>query len=104
MTGDNALALHLDATQDFKEISVVGLICYAAPTMGEALMELNRYARLAAEVDFPAEGGRFQLQPRYGARWLVDTRNDPQDFPETLMRHRLDRLCFVRSRRRIDRI
>lgn len=82
MTGDAALALHLGATQDFKEISVVGLICYAAPTMGEALMELNRYARLAAEVDFPAEGGRFQIQPRAGALWLVDTRSDPQDFPE----------------------
>jgi len=82
MTGDAALALHLGATQDFKEISVVGLICYAAPTMGEALMELNRYARLAAEVEFPAEGGRFQIQPRDGALWLVDTRSDPEDFPE----------------------
>ena len=82
MTGDDALALHLGATQDFKEISVVGLICYAAPTMGEALMELNRYARLAAEVDFPAEGGRFQVLPRDGALWLVDTRSGPEDFPE----------------------
>lgn len=82
MTGDDALALRLGATQDFKEISVVGLICYAAPTMGEALMELNRYARLAAEVDFPVEGGRFQVRPRDGALWLVDTRSDPEDFPE----------------------
>src|SRR5437016_5519623 len=28
-----SLALHLGAARDFREFSVVGLICYAAPTM-----------------------------------------------------------------------
>jgi AraC-like DNA-binding protein len=77
-----ALALHLGATKDFKELSVVGLICYAAPTMGEALMELNRYGRLVAEVDIPVKGGRFQLTPLNGELWMVDMRGDPNSFPE----------------------
>ena len=77
-----ALALHLGARQDFKDLSVVGLICYAAPTMGEALMELNRYGRLVAEVDVPVPGGRFQMVQRDGGLWLTDMRADPDNFPE----------------------
>ncbi|CUS46505.1 MAG: AraC family transcriptional regulator ligand-binding domain-containing protein [Pseudomonadota bacterium] len=77
-----ALALDLGAEKDFKEISVVGLICYAAPTMGAALMELNRFSRLTAEVDIPVSGGRFQLTPIDGELWLVDMRSDPNAFPE----------------------
>lgn len=76
------LALHLGATKDFRELSVVGLICYAAPTMGEALAELNRYGRLVAEVDIAVAGGRFQVVQRDGALWLADMRGDPNSFPE----------------------
>ena len=77
-----SLALHLGAHQDLKEMSVVGLICYAAPTMGEALVELNRYGALVAEVDVPGVGGRFQVVQQDGELWLVDTRRDPNSFPE----------------------
>lgn len=77
-----ALALDMGAARDFREFSVVGLICYAASTMGEALMELNRYGQLVAEVDLPSEGGRFQVVQREGEMWLVDTRQDPNTFPE----------------------
>lgn len=77
-----ALALQLGAAGDFKEISVVGLICYAASTMGEALAELNRYGRLVFEVDVPGNGGRFQMTRIAGESWLVDTRFDPNSFPE----------------------
>jgi AraC-like DNA-binding protein len=76
------LALRLGAANDFREISVVGLICYAAPTMGEGLKELNRYGRLAMEVDIPAGAQRFQMVQRDGALWLTDTRLQPDAFPE----------------------
>ncbi|MBP6011650.1 MAG: AraC family transcriptional regulator [Alphaproteobacteria bacterium] len=82
LCGDPALALHLGARRDFKDVSVVGLICYAAPTMGDGLMELNRFGRLVVEVDVPAGGARFQLQRRDEELWLVDTRIDPNSFPE----------------------
>lgn len=77
-----ALALHLGAANDFREFSVVGLICYASPTMGAALAELNRYGRLVAEVDIPAAGRRFQVIQQDGRMWLEDTRSDPDAFPE----------------------
>ena len=82
LCGDPALPLHLGAAQNFTEISVVGLICYAAHTMGEALMELNRYGRLVAELDLPGGDSRFQVQEIEGGLWLVDTRADPDSFPE----------------------
>lgn len=77
-----AFALHLGASDDFREFSVVGLICYAAPTMGEALVELNRYGRLVAEVDLPVAGQRFSVTRDADAMWLADTRADALAFPE----------------------
>jgi AraC-like DNA-binding protein len=82
LCGAPDLALRLGAANDFREISVVGLICYAAPTMGEGLKELNRYGRLAMEVDLPAGAQRFPMVQRDGQLWLTDTRTDPNDFPE----------------------
>jgi AraC-like DNA-binding protein len=82
MCDDPALPLHLGAARNFTEISVVGLICYSAATMGEALMELNRFGRLVAELDLPEQDERFQVQQIDGASWLVDTRTDPNGFPE----------------------
>lgn len=81
-TGAAAFALGLGAAQDFREFSVVGLICYSAPTMGEALGELNRFGRLVAEVDLPGEGGRFEVAPRPDGLWLIDRRSEPEAFPE----------------------
>ncbi len=82
LTGDPALALKVGAETDFHEMSVVGLICYAAQTMGEAMVELNRFGRLVAQVDVPAEGERFRIEPRDNGLWLTDTRLDPDSFPE----------------------
>lgn len=82
LTGDPALALHLGQAGDLRDVSVVGLICYAAPTMGAGLAELNRFGRLVAELDIPSRGGRFQIEPRDNGLWMVDTRLDPDSFPE----------------------
>ncbi len=79
---DPAFALHLGAAKDFREFSVVGLICYASPTMGEALAELNRYGQLAIEVALPGRGKRFELTRIDGELWLVDMRTDANSFPE----------------------
>src|SRR5579863_8642257 len=45
-TGDPALALHYGETNDLAQISVVGLLASASETMGDALVQLNRYGRL----------------------------------------------------------
>lgn len=82
LTGDPALALHLGQAGDLREVSVVGLICHAAPTMAAALGELNRFGRLVAELDIPGREGRFQVEPRDNGLWMIDTRLDPDSFPE----------------------
>jgi AraC-like DNA-binding protein len=82
LSGCPALALEFGTGNDLREFSVVGLICYASPTMGAALAELNRYGRLVTEVDVPVAGQRYQLVREGEALWLVDTRLDPNAFPE----------------------
>ena len=75
------LGLRFGAGTNFEEVSLVGLICRAAGTMGEALQQLNRYRRLIAEVDLGG-GERFELVWRDDDLWLEDRRPDPNAFPE----------------------
>jgi AraC-like DNA-binding protein len=80
-TGDPALALHFGEAMDIGQLSIVGLLGQACATTGEAFAQLNRYARLAVDIDLGATD-RLQLVQRGAALWLVDTRPDPDDFPE----------------------
>lgn len=77
-----ALGLEFGAATRFDDFSIVGLICRAAGTMGEALQHLNRYRRLIAEVDLGGAGERFAITPREDGLWLEDRRPDPDAFPE----------------------
>ncbi len=82
LCNDAALPLRLGAAQNFDKISIVGLMCYSAATMGEALNLLNRYGYLVAELDVPEPDNRFQLIFENDDLWLVDTRSNPNKFPE----------------------
>lgn len=82
MTGEPALALKFPEATRFEQISIVGLICQAADTMGGALKQLNRFSRLVVEVDGVSDGPRFQLTPRNGELWLED--RCAEDFPELI--------------------
>lgn len=80
MTGDPALALHYGALDDLAEISIVGLIGHASETMAKAWGQLNRFGRLVVEFD----GGpdRFLMERDARGLWSVDTRQNPNAFPE----------------------
>jgi len=80
LANDPALALHYGAFNDMAEVSVVGLIANASETMIEAFAQLNRYGRLVIEFDGPAE--RFRLERDAAGLWVVDNRENPNDFPE----------------------
>ncbi len=82
LTGDPALALHFGEAFDMAEISIVGLLCMASETAGEAFAQLNRYERLIADVDGLTSGPRLVLERSAGQIWLVDTRDNPNEFPE----------------------
>jgi AraC-like DNA-binding protein len=79
---DPAFGLHFGEESDFAEMSIVGLICQSAATMGEAFHQMNRYARLAIEVEGHAVGNRFELKKIGGEMWLEDKRRNPNEFPE----------------------
>jgi len=82
LCNDPALALHYGEAIDLSEVSIVGLICHAAETMLDAFKQLNRFGRLVVEVEGMNDGDRFQ-HVRDGERlWLIDTRRNPNDFPE----------------------
>jgi AraC-like DNA-binding protein len=79
LSGDPALALHYGET-DISEVSIVGLIGQTAETVLESIAQLNRYVRLIVEAE--GEGDRFALRRERGGLWLVDTRPNPNAFPE----------------------
>jgi AraC-like DNA-binding protein len=82
LTADPALALHFGAEMALSEISIVGLIGEASETMGDALVQINRYGRLVVEVDGIGDGPRFAMHERHGGVWFVDQRANPNEFPE----------------------
>ncbi len=82
LCNDPAFGLHFGAESRFEAMSIVGLICHSAATMGEAFAQMNRFARLAVEVEGHGAGPRFALVRTDGALWLEDQRHNPNDFPE----------------------
>jgi AraC-like DNA-binding protein len=83
MTGDSAIALHYGEEVDLGELSIAGLIMNASETMGAAFVQMNRFGRLAIEVEGVAPGGsRFRNVADARGLWLVDDRANPNDFPE----------------------
>jgi len=81
LCADPALAMHFAEEIDMSEFSLVGLLMNASQTMTESLAQLNRYGRLVMEVDV-GPGDRFALEQNAEGTWLVDTRKNPNDFPE----------------------
>lgn len=82
LSGDAALALHFGEAHDMAELSIVGLIGGASETVADAFAQVNRYARLIADVDGVAAGDRLVLSRDDHRLWLIDTRKDPNCFPE----------------------
>jgi AraC-like DNA-binding protein len=81
LSGDPALALHYGESTDIAQVSVVGLIGRASATMADAHAQLNRYVRLVVDVEIDG-AERFRLDPDEAGMWVVDTRRNPNAFPE----------------------
>ena len=79
---DPALALRFGEAVDLAELSIVGLIMNASATMGDAFAQMQRFGRLTLETEGLSDGPRFEMVVRNGQPWMVDTRADPDAFPE----------------------
>jgi AraC-like DNA-binding protein len=81
-TKDTAFALHWGEDVGMADISIVGLIMNAAPTMGAAFQQLQRYGRLAMEINDPAGSPHFELYQQDGGLFMVYEGTTVQNVPE----------------------
>jgi AraC-like DNA-binding protein len=81
LCGDPALPLHFAEAVDPSEFSVVGLLTHASETMLDAMTQINRYDPLIAEMELRGPQ-RFVFEQTGYSHWVVDTRANPNDFPE----------------------
>jgi AraC-like DNA-binding protein len=83
LTGDAALALHFGEAFDIQQLSVVALLSLSCETIAEAFEQLGRYTKLLIDVEVDdSQGRRLVFSRENGRLWLVDTRRNPNDFPE----------------------
>ena len=78
---DDPARAHFGEAFDTAELFIVGLLGQA-PDHRRVSAQLNRYERLIADVDGVAAGNRLVLSRRADQLWLIDTRGNPNDFPE----------------------
>jgi len=77
---DPAFALHFGEAIDISEMSLVGRISSESGTIDDDIALLNRYSPLALEI---GEGkDRFRIERVGGLIWFIDTRPNPNLFPE----------------------
>jgi AraC-like DNA-binding protein len=82
LCGDPALALHFGESVPVTEISLAPMVGASSETMAEGLALINRYAPLTVEVDLVGAGDRFVYERGEGEVWIIDRRENPNDFPE----------------------
>lgn len=81
LTRDPALALHFGEAVDALELSIGIVIGGASENIADGLAQMNRFSPLSVEVDRPGTD-RFRFAQREGGLWMIDTRPNPNDFPE----------------------
>ncbi len=81
-TKDPAFALHWGEDVGMADISILGLIMNAAPTMGAAFQQLQRYGRLAMEINDPAGSPHFELYQQDDRLFMVYEGTTVQNVPE----------------------
>ena len=79
---DPALALHFGESVPVSEISLGCQVGAYSGTMAEGLALINRYVPLTVEVELVGGGDRFRFERGDGQVWIIDTRANPNDFPE----------------------
>lgn len=82
LSGDAALALHFGEMFDCSELSIVTMMGQGCESVADAFELQNRLSRLIIEVDVRGGGDRFTLLHDKGGVWLVDNRENPNNFPE----------------------
>jgi AraC-like DNA-binding protein len=72
--GDTSLPLRHVLDSRLETMSIVGQIVHASTSFPHSLTQLNRYARLMADVPLAGRADRFEILREGEAVWLVDHR------------------------------
>lgn len=72
ISGDTGIALRFAAETGLDKLSIIGLIIDAAGPLEDGIAQVNRYARIIADVDILSAPDRFELRRDGGAVWLID--------------------------------
>jgi len=71
-TGDSALLLRHTLESRLETMSIVGQIVHSSGSMLHSMTQLNRYARLMADVDIMKGADRFEVRDTGTELWIVD--------------------------------
>jgi AraC-like DNA-binding protein len=82
LCNDPAFALKFGEAVDLAELSFVGLLCYAAESVDDAFVQMNRYTRLMIDLPVDGSGDRFERLRNHRGTWVIDRRSNPNVFPE----------------------
>lgn len=72
ISGDTGIALRFAAETGLDKLSIIGLIIDAAGPLEDGIAQVNRYARIIADVDILSAPDRFELRRDGGTVWLID--------------------------------
>lgn len=72
MTGDTSLLLRHTLETQLETMSIVGQIVHSSASMLHSMQQLNRYARLMANVGTLNGADRFEVLQDRGQVWIVD--------------------------------
>lgn len=72
ISGDTGIALRFAAETGLDKLSIIGLIIDAAGPLEDGIAQVNRYARIIADVDILSAPDRFELRRKGGTVWLID--------------------------------
>jgi AraC-like DNA-binding protein len=97
LCADPAFALHFGESVDLSEVSIVCAFGGLA-TIDDARTHVNRYARLTADVETAGDGERWIMERSGGQLWSIDTRRNPNDFPELTESSFARVICSARRR------
>jgi AraC-like DNA-binding protein len=95
---DPALALHFGESVPVSEISLSCQVGAHSGTMAEGLALINRYAPLTIDVSTAGAGDRFVFERGGGQVWIIDRRENPNDFPELTESAFARMICSSRER------
>ncbi|MFT5774963.1 AraC family transcriptional regulator ligand-binding domain-containing protein [Hyphomonas sp.] len=82
LSGEPMLGLLFGSTVRFNDLTIVGLITHVAPDMPEAFRQMNRYGRLVIDTTASSDSDRFVIMRDGNRAFIIDTRKNPNEFPE----------------------